>query len=127
MELNYDVVRDLMIVFADSKESTGPTDSDLKIFASHNNISIDELGFTLERLHEAGYITGKPTWIDDHPRYFIGCGNLTWNGNQYLDSIRSQSIWKETKKKLIDKGITASFSVITALATAIAKDKLGLN
>lgn len=126
MELNYDIVRDLMIVFADSQEASGPTDGDLKTFATRNNISTDELGFTLERLHEAGYITGEPTWMDDHPKYFVGCGNMTWDGNQYLNSIRNPSVWKETKKKLVDSGITASFSVITALATAIAKQKLGL-
>ncbi|WP_369833368.1 DUF2513 domain-containing protein [Companilactobacillus pabuli] len=125
MELNYDFVRKVLIECADSDHPQGPTDKEIRAFASNNNVNLNELAFTIDKLREADFINGKVIYGGDGP-YKILIGNLTWDGNQYLNSIRSSSVWKKTKQKLIDNGITASFSVITSLATAIAKQKLGL-
>ncbi|KRK79488.1 DUF2513 domain-containing protein [Companilactobacillus nodensis] len=125
MELDYDFVRKTLIECAESEHLQGPTNKEIRNFADENHVSLNELAFTIDKMEEAGFITGKVTYSGEGP-YVILIGNLTWDGNQYLNSIRNPFIWKETKQKLIDKGVTASFSVITALATAIAKQKLGL-
>ncbi|WDT66073.1 DUF2513 domain-containing protein [Companilactobacillus crustorum] len=125
MELDYDLVRKVLIECADSTHLQGPTNKEIRLFADNNDVTLNELAFTIDRLNEASLITGKVTYAGNEPYAFL-IGNLTWDGNQYLNSIRNPSVWKETKDKLVDKGLTASFSVITALATAIIKDKLGL-
>ena len=124
-KLNYNLVRDILIEISQSDNLTGPTDDEIRQFADKNDVSINELAFTLDRLKEADLITGKVTYAGNEPYVFL-VGNLTWDGNQYLDSIKTSSVWTETKKKIKETGISTTFSVITAVATAIAKQKLGL-
>lgn len=126
MELNYDFVREILIECANSTKLSGPTDKEIRAFATSKGVSINELAFTIDKLEEADFINGHVQYSGDGP-YFILIGNLTWDGNQYLNSIRSDSVWKETKKKIKDTGVSVTFSIMTALATSIAKQKLGLS
>jgi hypothetical protein len=45
-------------------------------------------------------------------------------GHDFLDTIRSESVWRETKRRLGEKGITASVEVIKSLAESVAKQVL---
>lgn len=51
---------------------------------------------------------------------------LTVNGYDYLDSVRSDGIWTNTKKHLADVGGGASLEIVKELAIHIAKGLLGL-
>lgn len=126
MELNYDFVREILIECANSTNLSGPTDEEIRAFATSKDVSVNQLAFTVDKLEEADFISGHVQYSGDGP-YFISIGNLTWDGNQYLNSIRSDSVWKETKQKVKETGISVTFSILTALATSIAKQKLGLS
>lgn len=63
MELNYDLVRDILIEFAES-----------------NNISYDQLAFSLARMFEGGLVSESPRKINNSYK-IITPGNLTWQGN----------------------------------------------
>lgn len=120
MKLNYDCVRDLLLYLEnnltyDNYVSIG----NLKL----NNYSSDELTYTSEKLTEAGYINSIIGHSDDYPVIIVK--SITYNGHQYLDSIRNNTIWKETKSKLSKIG-SFSFPIIQQLAISIAKAKLGL-
>lgn len=52
--------------------------------------------------------------------------SLTWNGHEFVDDIRSETIWGKLKKRLGDDASSTSLSVIKALAAALAKEALGL-
>jgi hypothetical protein len=43
--------------------------------------------------------------------------SLTWPGHEFLDKIRSDSIWNRVKSMAREQSIPLSFHVITALAT----------
>lgn len=44
---------------------------------------------------------------------------LTWDGFEFLDKVKNDSIWNEIKNKAIEKGIEISFSSIITISTFI--------
>lgn len=126
MELNFDFVRDLLIFCAKSPNPHGPRDTDMRKFAKSKGFSVDDLAFTINRLYEAEYITKKTVYGSGVP-ITMEPGNLTWNGNEYLNSVRSPSVWKATKDKISGVGGKLTFQLVTSVATSIVKSQLGLS
>lgn len=49
---------------------------------------------------------------------------LTWEGHEFLDKIRSQDMWSQINKLARQKGLSLSFEVIKAAATVAIGDLL---
>ncbi|MBI0032763.1 DUF2513 domain-containing protein [Lactobacillus sp. M0396] len=126
MELNYDLVRDILIEYAQSEHASGPTAQELIVFAAKKECSYDELTFTLARMYEGGLITNPPQLIGNSYK-ITEPGNLTWQGNEYLNSVRTQNVWNEAKNKIKELGLKVSFETIAFLAKSIVAKKLGLS
>jgi len=121
MERNWDVVRGILLQLEARQAGQAKLRSDTiegvdpLVAAYHMKIMI-EAGF-LE-----GSVSGK-----------IGYGgvafadSLTWKGHEFLDSIREPSKWEKVKSTVKEKGQSLSFEVIQAVATAIAKNAIGLD
>lgn len=80
----------------------------------------------LKMLLGAGFIT-----VDHHDVYHGGGElwhrvNLTWAGHEFLDTIRSDTVWKETKRRIASTVGSVSLSVLTEVAKQVAKGFLGL-
>lgn len=122
MKLNKDCIRDLLIYLEDNlsythRISTGSL--------SLKDYTRDELVYTVERLSEAGFINVSK--ICDRPctpTYFIF--SLTYNGHQFLDTIRDNSIWKNTKT-VASQLASVSLPIIQEIAISFIKTKLGLS
>lgn len=50
--------------------------------------------------------------------------NLTNEGHDFLDAVRSPSVWEKIKTAVLDKGISCSIEAITILAKKLAKEHL---
>ena len=48
-------------------------------------------------LHEAGFIADYNAQYFDDDIGFFAVGPLTWDGNDYLDKVRDNSVWNKTK------------------------------
>ena len=46
-------------------------------------------------------------------------GALTWEGHEYLDKIRQDTVWNKTKDVITQKGLPMAVDVIKEVATAI--------
>lgn len=51
---------------------------------------------------------------------------LTWEGHEFLDSIRNDSIWMKTKSKILEKGGSMTFDVVNAVALNFIKNAISL-
>ncbi len=94
MKLNHECVRDLML-FVESDLAYGT-------FANINRISLppyssEELVYTADKLLEAKLFNGKKDKYTDSFVPEIHIYSLTWEGHQFLDNIRDNKVWKETK------------------------------
>ncbi len=123
MKLSHDCIRDLMLYL----EQNLSYNDELEI----NNLqlkdySIDEIMYTTEKLSEADFlICDNSIEIDDeYPIMLVN--SITYKGHQFLDSIRDDKIWKNTKKT-ISKLASASLPIIQEVASSLIKSSLGLN
>lgn len=120
MKLNQDCIRDLLLYLEDnlSYENTISINN-LKL----KDYSSDTIMYTADKLHEAGYIDCLKGSSDNYP--ILIATSISFTGHQYLDAIRDDSIWLETKNKLSKIG-TFSLTIIQQLAISIAKAKLNI-
>lgn len=84
--------------------------------------------YHLDVLKQAGFITCNYQITSDY--YLLPeCPKLTWNGNEYLDSIENDTVWENTKKTAKEKGIEIAkipFSIVKELAASEFKKFIGL-
>lgn len=53
-------------------------------------------------------------------------GALTWKGHEFLDATRSETVWRQVRIVLKDKGLSLPFALVQELAIQIAKKLAGL-
>ena len=51
---------------------------------------------------------------------------MTFAGYDYLDSIRSDSVWNEVKKKIASVGDSVSLEIVKELGVTLVKAQLGI-
>jgi len=49
---------------------------------------------------------------------------ITFAGHDYLDAVRSESIWQETKNAVAETGGNATLEILKALAVGFLKKKI---
>lgn len=122
MELKKDCVRDVLLYLEKNMKYNE------ELFANKIELkkySNEDIYYTCEKLYEAGFINAKiqKYIIDDAPLIMIT--SISYAGHQFLDNIRDENIWKETKDRLsIIKDV--SLNIIGQVASAVILAKLGL-
>src|SRR5690606_4992679 len=76
----------------------------------------------LELLDQAGFVAGYSAELSGNAI----CRGLTWQGHEFLNAVRSETVWAEAKRVLREKGLTVTFDVIKDLCSSLAKQQLGL-
>lgn len=49
--------------------------------------------------------------------------NLSWKGSEFLEKVRSDTVWRKIKQAINSKGVAFSFSIIDQLASQYAEQK----
>jgi len=93
--------------------------------------SHEQIAYNAYLLIEAGLAEGKT-----EPPVSDGNGgtrptgkylrNLTWQGHEFLDSVKNDAVWKKVLDYVQDKGGSAPFNSIALLAVSFAKEYFGL-
>ena len=120
MKRDWDVIREIL----QKAEELEPNK-----YLELENFSSDtayEVSYNIRLLYDAGLIDAEDvsTNGDGPDEFFVF--RLTWNGHEFLDSIRSDSVWKKTKDKIVEKGGVMTFDVVKAVALGFVKSSLGL-
>ena len=121
MKRDLDLMRDMMLRI--EEETAGlrflRRDSFLDICADKDVIS-----YHLRILVEAGFIDAQDVSSNEGEDYAVH--GLTYAGCDYLDSVRSSSVWSQVKERLKKIGGIASTEIIKKVADSIAASQLGL-
>ena len=90
------------------------------------------VNYHLDLLISAGIVNGKMHWMS-RGRSVAVVNGLTWEGHNYLDAVRDQSIWARTKDLLRGKGqdirhlpSDVVFEVVKKVASGEIVDRLNL-
>lgn len=91
--------------------------------ACHNlkieGYSMDQVAYHCSILYEGGYIYDYKAQYGGNGLYSFGVGRLTWEGHEFLDKIREDTIWKKTKDIIKDKGLPLVFDIVKSVSTEV--------
>ena len=102
------------ILFAIEEEYIDVAIRNLKI----ENYPMEQVAYHCKILHEAGLVSDYEAKYGGNHIISFDVGSITWNGHEYLDTIRQDSRWNEIKKQIISKSLPMTIDVITRVASS---------
>lgn len=121
MKRDWDLIREFLLKL----EEKGPSDHSLRANALGNDCRA-ELAHQMEILLDAGLVAGQMSKSIGGPPDFIAT-RLTWHGHEFLDAVRSDTIWEKTKTHFVSKGLSLTFDLARSVAIGFTKQALGLD
>ena len=112
MRRDMDLVREILLEI--EKQYVSTAIYNLKI----EGYDTETIAYHCKILYEAGLISDYKAQYADNSIYSFGVGSLTWDGNDYLDKIRDNSIWKKTKDVIAKKGLPLVLDTVKNISTA---------
>lgn len=115
MQRNWEVIRELLTRV---EECTLP--SDMVRLSSFPQERAAEVSYHMVLLIEAGLVKGQVSQtIGPEVKDFFA-QRLTWGGHEFLDAIRSDTVWQKTKKTFVEQGVSMTFDLVKAVAKEAA-------
>lgn len=113
MKREMDLVRQILITSAESTESV-----DADVFVS-DRYDFEMVAYTIDIMEEAGLINANVQKAFGGDYISAQVKSLTWKGQDFLDSVKSNKVWTEVKST-IAKGTGAfTFEIIKKIAEKI--------
>jgi len=78
-------------------------------------------------LIEAGLVHGSISEGEDGDPSGVYLTRLTWEGHEFLDAARSETVWKKVRAATVKGGVGLTLPIAKALLAKYAKEKLGLD
>ena len=115
MKRNMELVRS--ILFALEETSPFETILNLEIIG----YDIQEIAYHCEMMYDAGLIKEYIGSTCDGANGVVcfRVRDLTWEGHDFLDKIRSDTVWKKVKSTIKKKGLPMILDTIKTIATTI--------
>jgi hypothetical protein len=121
MKRDMDLVRAILFAIEESESSNVPTDLSIP------NYSKMQIDYHLELLSDANLINSLGITPATERSYSMATPRrLTWQGHEFLDAIRNETVWNKTKEVVKEKGGGLAFGIIRDLAIQIARQMVGL-
>src|SRR3989344_5432467 len=115
MKRNWDTIREILIKFEELDPETGALQ--LNDFPADRAY---EFSYHVELLLEAGLIYGQMSkTMGRHAQNFLA-QRLTWQGHEFLDAIRSDTVWNKTKTSFVKGGLSMTFDLVKEVAKDVA-------
>ncbi len=86
-----------------------------------------EVSYHVKLLVERGLVNGRDSGISQYLLWYAD--SLTWEGHDFLDAIKNDTIWEKVKAGIKSKGLEigqVSFGVLKEYAKVEIKSKLGI-
>jgi hypothetical protein len=84
----------------------------------------DEISYHVKLLHDAGLLTAHD--LTTMTELCWRPTSLTWQGHEFLDTVKNDTVWRKTKDFVKEKGGTISIEMLKLVATKIAAVHFGL-
>ncbi|EMC06742.1 DUF2513 domain-containing protein [Streptococcus mutans] len=123
MKFQPEVVRDILLDIEELHQYPNPfTFSTPEKFNRAKKYDIDTIAYHCNLLEEAKFLKWDPIYGNNELQNGIING-ITYNGHQFLDSIRSPKVWRETKARTEKLGIF-TINVISQIASNVISDMI---
>lgn len=122
MKRDMDLVRDILLRIEDNPLLDGTRE--LHFHSAEEmglqNRSADEVAYNFSLLVDAGFVDGAPGAFLP-----IIVRRLTWEGHEFLASIKSETVWAKTKERIKDLPDVA-LGLLPDIALAVTKQHFHL-
>ena len=85
-----------------------------------------QVAYHCKLLCEHGFVDDYSSLSGDNEITDFAVGGLTWDGHEYLDTVRDKSIWGLIKKTMKEKAVPMTLNFVVATAEAYVSKQLGL-
>ena len=127
MKLNHDCVRDLLLYI---EENSSYTDVLHLNSITLKNYSIENVIYTADKLIEAGFLDCIRSRSMSSSRPDIKVKSITYEGHKFLDNIRDNTVWENTKS-ILSKFSSTSLGIVSNISAQVISNiiskQLGLN
>lgn len=113
MKRDMDLIRRILLTIEERYVSTALYD--LKI----DGCSREQIAMHCKMLYEAGLISDYKVQYAGNEIYLFGVGNLTWDGYDYLDKVRDDSVWEKVKDAAKEHGVPLLVDTVKQIASVI--------
>lgn len=113
MKRNMDLCR--LILFKIEEEYVSTALYNLKI----TGYSDEEVAYHCKLLFENELISDYKDIYADNRLYSFGVGSLTWEGHDFIDKIREDTVWNRTKEVIKEKMLPTTIDVIKDISGVI--------
>ena len=119
MKRDWDVIREVLLEVESMEE--GKRNSFGYGVVSQGDPTKSEHAFLLL---DAGYLSARTSFLSDGKRGLLG-PNLTWEGHELLDTLRSKPVWEKIKATAKDKGVELTIDAVKALGKMALESVMG--
>lgn len=116
MKRDWDLIR-LILISLEDADGAHQISEDMGIYPA-NWVAIH-----MSMLESGGLITGEDTTPMSGDAEFLAT-SITWKGREFIDSIRSDSVWEKSKVMLKEKGVDLTVDTIKAAVIAVVTQLL---
>ncbi|HYL65277.1 MAG TPA: DUF2513 domain-containing protein [Candidatus Methylomirabilis sp.] len=86
--------------------------------------SDEQVAFHIHLMGEAGLLKTVDVTSVAHKTPAAMAVSMTWQGYEFLDAARSDSLWTKAVSRLSQSGVSVGFELFKQLLTGLAKDQL---
>lgn len=115
MERNWDTIREILIKLEKLDPKTGALQ-----LGDFDSDRAYEYSYHVELLIEARLIQGQMSKTLGRRAQNFLAERLTWEGHEFLDAIRSDTVWNKTKTSFVKGGLSMTFDLVKGVAKDVA-------
>ena len=121
MKRDLELIRELLLFF---EEKSSPAYIELPPIEGYDE---NTLKTHLVLMFEAGLLRCEPTRSSTSDRVIsVLPFELTWDGHEFLDKVRNESVWNKIRSTIASQGGSIAFALVNQLATRYAMELLKL-
>ncbi|WP_044296265.1 DUF2513 domain-containing protein [Robinsoniella peoriensis] len=113
MKRDMELVRKILFEIENSIDNVA--EYNLKI----QGYSVEQIAYHCAILYEGGYIFDYEGDYGSDNITGFGVGRLTWEGHDFLDKIREDTVWNKTKETIASKGLPFVFDIVKSVSSGI--------
>jgi hypothetical protein len=84
-----------------------------------DGLDMKTIAYHCKVLYDGGFISNYAGDFASGNLHTFAVGSLTWEGHEFLDKIRDETIWEKTKSTIAKEGLPMVLDVVKNIATSI--------
>ncbi len=113
MKRDMDLCRKILFAIEEQYKDTSIVDLEIPGY------TMNQVAYHCKILKDGGLVSQYSAQYDGGGLYFFQVGNLTWEGHDFLDRIREDTVWNKIKNVVTEKGLPMILDVVKQVSTTV--------